>query len=80
MSELSILHGRMIEYWFYWIFESDDFVNDARTAGCVMDAQHAFFEVFPESKAFRNTDELKQLLETDTRVTAPLLGEMIFSM
>lgn len=65
---------------FCWIFESNDFVNDARTAGCVMDAQHAFFEVFPESKAFRSTDELKQLLETDTRVTAPLLGEMIFSM
>ena len=64
---------------FEWIFESGSFVKDAREAECVMDAFQSFNEVFPKSRVIKDNDALKRLLDTDSRVTAPLLGAMIFS-
>ena len=64
---------------FEWIFESDSFVKDAKEAECVMDSFQSFDEVLPKSGVIKDNDALKCLLDTDNRVTAPLLGAMIFS-
>ncbi|MBR5931023.1 MAG: hypothetical protein IKZ95_03255 [Lachnospiraceae bacterium] len=62
-----------------WIFDSMEFAEEAWEAGFEMDSHYSFREVFPGSKACWNSTELKHLLETDNRMTAPLLGSMIFS-
>lgn len=62
-----------------WIFDSMEFADDAREAGCEMDAFNSFSEVFPKSKAIKDIEALKDLLRSDNRITSSLLGAMIFS-
>ncbi|MBR3308996.1 MAG: hypothetical protein IKG00_03770 [Lachnospiraceae bacterium] len=63
---------------FSWIFECWEFVEDAEKAGCVMDAFRSYSEVFSTSRAVKGIKQLQYLLEED-KITAPLLGAMIFS-
>ena len=61
-----------------WIFESWEFAEDAKKAGCEMDSFRSFSETFSQPRAVESVEELKKLLEDD-RMTAPLLGAMVFS-
>ena len=68
---------RKSEVW-GWIFESWEFAEDAKKAGCEMDSFRSFSETFSKPRAVESVEELKLLLEDD-RMTAPLLGAMVFS-